>query len=178
MNRSTMDPLKIYDYLILTRKRVFDWVRPLSAEQYSRKFPTWSRTLGETLTHVMICEWMYIERMQQREVPPYDEWPIQDEKPPSFAVLESTWTEQGARIREALGAVRDWSTELNYRVTRDDGRRLMITASPADIFTTLVLHEVHHRAQAMNMLRILGIAVDDIDFNAMTYKRRDLLPGE
>jgi uncharacterized damage-inducible protein DinB len=110
--------------------------------------------------------------MQERDLPPYEQWPIQDEKPPPFSVLEPTWIEQANQTRIALGAVRDWSAELEYRVTRDD-REMIVTASPGDIFTQLALHEVHHRAQAMNMLRRLGAAVEDIDFNALMYRRRD-----
>jgi uncharacterized damage-inducible protein DinB len=36
-----------------------------------------------------------------------------------------------------------------------------------------VLHEVHHRAQAMNILRQLGVKLADIDYNAMMYTRRE-----
>ena len=35
------------------------------------------------------------------------------------------------------------------------------------------LHEVHHRAQVMNMLTRLGVGVGDIDFNLLMYQRRD-----
>jgi uncharacterized damage-inducible protein DinB len=51
---------------------------------------------------------------------------------------------------------------------------MIVTASAADQFTQLVLHEVHHRAQAMNMLCHLGVAVatEDIDFNALMFARR------
>jgi uncharacterized damage-inducible protein DinB len=120
----------------------------------------------------MSSEWYYVERMQQHPVPPHDQWPIQDEKPPPFAALESAWTQQAVRTRAALNEVRDWNTELEYPITTDDGHPQIITASPADIFTQLILHEVHHRAQAMNMLRQLGVRAEDLDFNALMYKRR------
>lgn len=167
-----MEPFKKYDYLTRARQRVFDWARPLNAEQYTRAFPMGRGSLGGTLTHIMISEWYYVERMEGRSVPPYEQWPIQDEKPPPFTVLEAAWIEQAARTRAALCGVRDWSAELEYEVTEDDGRRVIVTASAADIVTQLVLHEVHHRAQAMNMLRHLGTTIDDIDFNALMYKRR------
>jgi uncharacterized damage-inducible protein DinB len=167
-----MDPLRTYDYLALARRRVFDRVRHLSAEQYAREFPIGRGTLGRTLTHIMISEWYYVERMQRRDVPEYAQWPIRDENPPPFTELDAAWNEQAVRTRAALGAVRDWTTALEYRVTDDDGRRLIVTASPADIFTQLALHEVHHRAQAMSMLRHLGLPVSDIDFNALMYRRR------
>lgn len=170
-----LEPVRIYDYLALARRRVFDWVRPLSAEQYGREFAMGRGGLGRTLTHILISEWYYVQRMLGRDVPPYERWPMQDEKPPPFAELEKAWVEQAAATRAALGAVRDWGAGIEYRITNDDGRPELITASAADIFTQLALHEVHHRAQVMNMLRQLGVAgvgAVDIDFNAMMYTRR------
>lgn len=165
-----MDPLKIYDYLTKARGRLFDWIRPLTPEQYAQSFPIGFGTLGRTLTHVMISEWSYMERIQGRAVPPYDEWPIKDEEPPPFPALEAKWTAQAGRTRGALAAVSDWETPLEYEVTWFEEPTVVI-ASRADI-SQLAFHEVHHRAQAMNILRQLGVAVDDIDFNALMYGRR------
>lgn len=168
-----VDPLRTYDYLALARGRVFDKVRPLDAEQYTRQFPIGLGSLARTLTHTMICEAMYMQRIQELPVPRYDQWPIQDERPPAFAELEAAWTKEAAETRAALGRVRDWKSDLEYPYERDDGTKIIITASRGDIFTQLVLHEVHHRAQAMNMLRQLGATLEDIDYNALMYKRRE-----
>ncbi len=170
-----MEPLKIYDYLERARQRIFDRVRPLSAEQYAREFPIGHGTLGRTLTHIMISEWYYVQRICGCDVPPDDQWPIQQENPPPLATLEAAWTEQADHTRAALSAVRDWTADLEYRVTTDDDRAEIVTASAADLFTQLVLHEVHHRAQVMNMLRHLGVAAEDVDFNTF-YKRRQASP--
>jgi uncharacterized damage-inducible protein DinB len=169
-----LDRLKTYNYLTLARRRIFDWTRPLSPESYRRSFPIGLGSLARTLTHVMSSEWYYVERMLANDVAPHEHWPIRDEDPPEFAVLESAWSEQAARTVAAIGSIRDWTTELEYRVTLD-GVPTIIGASPSDIFTQLVLHEVHHRAQAMNMLRQLGIPAEDIDYNTMTYRRRPAL---
>ncbi len=170
-----MQPLKIYDYLTRARSRIFEKVRPLSADQYARDFPIGHGTLGRIMTHIMVSEWYYVQRIQGRVVPPYEQWPIRWESPPPFGSLEATWMGQADDTRAALGAVRDWSEDLEYRVTQDDGRHMIVTTSAGDIFTQLALHEVHHRAQAMNMLRQSGIPVEDIDFNLLTFKRREAL---
>ncbi len=170
-----MEPLKIYDYLTLARERVLERVRPLSAEQYAQEFPIGLQTLGRILTHIMISEWYYVQRIGGCDVPPDDQWPIQQENPPPFATLEATWIEQAGHTRAALSAVRDWSAELEYRVITDDDRPEIVTASAADIFTQLILHEVHHRAQVMNELRHLGVAIEDLDFNTL-FKRRAASP--
>jgi uncharacterized damage-inducible protein DinB len=166
-----MEPLKIYDYLTRARQTLFNAVRPLSADLYVRNFEIGPGTFGRTLTHIMISEWYYIERMMQRDVPPYDQWPIQDEHPPPFDVLERTWNEQAAHTRAALASVRHWLDVFEYRVTDDAGIVQIVTASPSDLFTQLVMHEVHHRAQVLNMLRQLGMPVVDVDFNSEFPRR-------
>lgn len=168
-----MHPLRTYDYLIRARQRVFDWVRPVSASGYARVFPIGLGSLARTLTHTMTSEWYYIQRMFEREVPPDDQWPIREDAPPPFAMLESAWGEQAVSTRAALEGVRDWDAPIEYRVTTDDGRPVIVTCMAAGLFTQLVLHEVHHRAQALNMLRHLGVAIEgDLDFNAMMFERR------
>jgi uncharacterized damage-inducible protein DinB len=167
-----MQPLKTYDYLMLARQRVFDWIRPLSAEQYAREFPFAHRTLAATLTHILSSEWYYVQRIAGRSVPPYEEWAYRPEKPLPFAELEAAWTKEAGLTRAALAGIADWTTDLEYHVTGDDGRPAVVNASPSDIFTQLALHEVHHRAQALVMLRQLGTTIDDLDYNALMYRRR------
>lgn len=166
-----MDPLRTYDYLTRARQRIFDWVRPLSAEQYGREFPFAHGTLGRTLTHILMSEWYYVQRIEGRAIPPYEEWRFRQESPPPFATLEAAWSEEAGRTRAALCAVRDWTTDIEYRVDGEAGP-LIVTTSRTDIFVQLALHEVHHRAQAMAMLRQLDVAVEDLDFNTMMYRRR------
>ena len=172
-----MEPLKIHDYLIKTRRRVLDWMRPLSAEQYGRELRPGSRSIQRTMTHTLSSEWYYVQRIERRDVPPYEEWSIREEEAPAFAALEAAWSKQDVETRVALNAVRDWNTPFEYRVIDDEGKQKIVTASAGDLFTQLVLHEVHHRAQAMSMLRELGVALDDIDFNTTMYPRRDASPN-
>lgn len=171
-----MDPLKIYDYLTKARERVFDAVRSLSPEQYHREFSIGMKTLGTTLTHMMIVEWSYMQRIQGRTLPPYETWPIQDEKPPTFAMIEKTWREQTPQTRLALGAVGDWEKEFKYTSTSRENKKTLITVSVSDVFTQMVLHEVHHRAQVMAMLRESGGGnpLENLDFGYLMYNRREL----
>lgn len=167
-----MEPTRIYDYLLASRERLFDAVRRAGPDGFGRPFPFGLRTLGVTLTHMMNAEWYYLERIEGREVPPYESWPVQDERPPALDELERRWRGQGDRVRAVLGGVRDWSRRVAWIGFPDDqGRRFRIAASVGDLVTQLVLHEVHHRAQAMVMLRELGSPLEDVDFNATMFER-------
>ncbi|MCC7388150.1 MAG: DinB family protein [Phycisphaerales bacterium] len=168
-----MHPATLYSYLTRSRARVFDWVRPLSPEDYARGFPIGPGSLAAVLTHIYISEWYYIRRMLGREVPASADWPIRDDDPPPFARLEAAWAVQASETADAIGAVPDWDAQISYTVTDDAGKRKRVTTTPTDIFSQLVLHEVHHRAQALNILRRLGVKTEDIDYNLMTYTITD-----
>ena len=168
-----MQPLKIFDYLVLARQRVLEKVRGLSAEQYAQPTGIGHGSLDRTLTHILASEWYYVQRLLRRDVPPYEQWAIRWEEPPALADLEAAWAKQADETRAAIDSVRDWLEPIAYRVTTDDGRRVIVTASAFDIVTQLALHEVHHRAQVMNMLTRLGAGVGDIDYNLLMYQRRE-----
>lgn len=180
-----MNPVRIYDYLVKARDKVFDAVRPLAPEHWLRDFPIGLRTLGSTLTHVMIVEWSYVQRMQNIPLPPYDQWPIQDEKPPAFDVIERTWREQATQTRRVVESLYSdpdgrggWMREFEYISQSREGRRTAIIVSPADLFTQLLVHEVHHRSQVMAMVRMSGAAggqpLENLDFGYFMFSRRFL----
>jgi uncharacterized damage-inducible protein DinB len=200
-----VDPLKIYDYLTKARHRVLDAVGALTPQQYQHEFIFGLKTIGATLTHIMVSEWYYIERLEERTVPPYDQWPIKYESPPAFDVIEATWREQAKRVRAVIAAHceavipaqagiqrestgvldarlrghdeetnRSWNRKITWLSFPDDTRgnkRFHITATAGDMFTQLALHEVHHRAQIMAMLREMGKPLEDLDYNALMYER-------
>lgn len=167
-----MDPIKIYDYLTRARAKWLGWIRPLTAEQYARDFRIGPGSIRAILTHVLISEWYFVRRMRRFEVPPYGEWPYQDEKPLDFPDLERAWGRQADETRAALGEVGDWDAEMDYPMTVDDRPPEIMTVSRGDIFSQLCLHEVHHRAQVLHILKQLGVKLEDIDYNVMMYKRR------
>jgi uncharacterized damage-inducible protein DinB len=167
-------PHRIYDYLLLARQRILNKVRSLSSEQLLQPFPIGLGTLAATLAHIVSSEWYYVQRMRRLEVPPYEQWAIRHEQPPPFAALEIAWAQQAADTRAAIDAVRDWQEPIEYRVTDDAGRRMIVTTCAADLFTQLAFHEIHHRAQAMNILTRFGAGVgEDLDFNTLMYQRRE-----
>lgn len=164
--------LRTYDYLERSRGMALNWTRQLGEAAYHQPFDIGAGSLGNILTHIMISEWYYVQRMQRADVPPYEEWNIRYEDPPPLAELEARWTEQANDTRSTLGAVTDWFSSFDYQVTDDTGARLIVTTSVADLFTQLALHESYHRAQVVNILRRLGVSLEETDFNALMWPRR------
>jgi uncharacterized damage-inducible protein DinB len=168
-----MNPVRTYEYLCLSRAKVLDAVRALSAEQYERKVALALGSVASTVTHIMISEGFYVLRLTERPVPPYDQWPIKYEQPPAFAVIDEHWARQAQETARVISGERDWTRPISYVTLPDDqGRRSRINIRAEDLLAQLVLHEVHHRAQLMSMLRLVGgPVVEDIDYNALMYER-------
>lgn len=169
MHPTTDHALRTYGYLTTARERLFTQARTLTPSQHAEVFAIGLGSLLRTFAHILGAEWYYIERLVGAELPPMDQWPIDDEKPPALPVIESLWHEQARRTRAALEAIDDWQAEVRYDVTLgDDPRRVIATRT--DVVTQLVLHEMHHRAQAMNILRHLGVEAEELDYNSMMYR--------
>jgi uncharacterized damage-inducible protein DinB len=170
-----MNAVRIYDVLTQARHKLFDWMRPLCQEQYTREFPFGRRTLRATMIELARVELYLSMRLREERLPAWEDWPITEERLPMFSDLETAWTAQAPKTRGTLAAITDWSRSVTARVTLPD-KHLVLTATKADIATQLLLHEVHHRAQAMAMLRQLGLGAQDLDYIGFVQKREEQVP--
>lgn len=176
-----MEFAHVYDVLTQARQRLFDWVRPLSQEQYTQRFPFGLGTLRATMVEIAKVELFYTMRLREEPLPPPvtplpETFPISETRQPTFADLEKAWTEQAKRTRAILAGINDWTRTLPRRWEEGD-KVIVATASKADIATQMLMHEVHHRAQAMAMLRQLGVSAQDLDYISFAA-RREVYPKD
>lgn len=176
-----MDFVRVYDAHSQAREKLFDWIRPISQEQYEQSFPFGLHTLQTTMVELAGTElWLAMRIRGDRFPEPFswDEWPIREATCPTFADLEAAWRAQMPRTRATLAAIADPTRVVETRLT---GRRqtVVYTATQGDLAAQLLLHEVHHRAQAMAMLRQFAIAAQDLDFIdfVQQVRREDREPG-
>ena len=169
-----MNFVRTYDYLAQSPGKLFDWIRPLRQDQYTQEFPFGMRTLRATMIEMAGVEWLYVRRVSdpKQALPPREDWPISEQRQPTFKELESAWMEQAARTRDAIAKVRDWDAPVEY-TTAQSGKRIVVSTTKADIATQLCMHEVHHRAQAMAMLRQLGVPAENLDYSILMFRRRE-----
>jgi len=165
--------LKNDQYLRAARALLFDAVRPLTPDQYNQPFPIGPGSIRAILHHCLLSEWYYTARLEQKPLPPYEQWPLKDESPLDFPTLETTWASQAERTTDALSAVQNWHDTLSYTVHNDDGHSISVTCTASDLATQRVLHETYHRAQIANILKHTGITTPDLDYNAIMYTRSD-----
>ncbi len=169
-------PTEIYEYLVTARQKLFDWVRPLTLDEYTREFPFGKKTIRDTLVEIPRSEWSYGTRLIGESVPPPDQHPFMKFYKMEFAPLEPAWRELTDRTRRILREERDWNRTVEWRpparVVSD--RPVLMRTTAGGLATQVILHEVHHRAQVMAMLRQLGISAENLDYSILMSKRIEL----
>ncbi len=177
-----LDYIHVYDVHTQAREKLFDWMRPLTQEQYLHEFPFAHRTLRATMIELAMTELWLAMRLREDPMPRPFRWgslPINEESQDTFPKLETAWRAQAPQTRATLANL----TDLDRMVeTVHYGKRRMVTfrATRRDIAMQILLHEVHHRAQAMTMLRHLGVPAQDLDFifSVQDIKEMPLPPVE
>ncbi len=167
-----MDFVRVHDALTQARSKLFDWIRPLSQEQYTQQFPFGLKTLRGTMVEIAAVEWLYTTRLRGGTIPDQKEWPITEERQPTFRELEAAWNEQTPTVRATLAGITDWEKEIERRVT-DGGKTRVITVTRGEAAMQMLMHEVHHRAQAMAMLRQLGVEAQNLDYISFVRRVRE-----
>jgi len=163
-------PIAFYEYLATARKKLLDWVRPLTMEQYTTEFPFGRKTVRATLVEIPLAEWSYGTRIAGETMPTsIERHPFNRFFSTDFAALESAWEELAARTRRILREERDWNRALEWRTTTTPPMHVRTTSGGVAI--QMMAHEVHHRAQVMAMLRQLGIAAQNLDYSILMFQR-------
>lgn len=163
-------PAEYYDYLIEARQRLFDRVRDLSQAQYTRRFGFGHGSIRATLVHVADTEWWYTSMLEG--VPaPEERSPFRPFSRTGFRPLEVTWGEMVERTRAVLRAQTAWRRPVEDRWTTKRWMRGVRTTAEG-VAIQLLFHEVHHRAQVMTMLRLVGAPIQGVDYSLMRWEWR------
>lgn len=160
MSGPRLDPLAQYAYLVAAREPIFDRLRGLTPEQYRQPFPFGLGTLRRTVHHLAGAEWFLIGQIAGGAA---GEYPFGADAVPDAETLERRWRALEPQTRRVLETVDDWARPIEYVVTLPNRRRYRIRSTVFWVFVQFCYHEVHHRAQAMAMLRQLGASVETID---------------
>lgn len=172
-----MQPARIYDYLSRAREGVLDAARALTDDQYRAPHPIGVGSLAQTLHHIMAAEWCYTQRLAGTTEPLGPLPPNRDPESTAESALAlddlvANWAEVAEQTRGAIRTAESdpdsWNRPRTFRTTWDSAP-LEYQASCADFFTQLIIHETHHRAQAIHILRLNGAAIPQIDFSALMF---------
>lgn len=168
-----MHPQQMYEYLARARARLFDWIRPLAPEEYSREFPYGLKTIPATLLHAAGAEWVYGHRLRGQPVTIADS-PFTAERLPSFAALEAAWADLAITTRAVLNQITAWDEPVEYRMLPQapGAPAIRVRTTAGGLAAQLLVHEVHHRSQVISMLRQLGVPAQNLDYSFLMFDRQ------
>ncbi len=168
--RAGLNPVHLYSYLVKAREKLRDWVRPLTLEQYTQEFPFGLKTLRDTLVEIPQAEWTYVQRLRgATDIPSWEDRPFARFYKTDFAPLDAALRAQVEATTETLREISDWARPIEYGYI-DEGEQVRIRTTTGGIAAQLLFHEIHHRAQAMAMLRHLGVPAQDLDYSFLMYE--------
>ncbi len=139
--------------------------RPLSTEQFHQRIDIGLGSLHDTLRHVIGAMIRWSDRISQREVRPSIE-----KNPQPLSVDDMMrLLEQGDR--ELRAAAKDAEAGLDQTITvQFTPEYPVMRFTRATALVHVCTHGVHHRAQALNMLRRLGVNdLPGLDALALEY---------
>ena len=144
-------------------RQLLSCCRGMPEEEFHRDFEIGLGNLHATLSHVITAMGRWSDRVSGR---PPRELP---EGPWSVEELESMLCDLDGQLREAvLGIVErgELGEIMEFRLVRggrDGGEDDVFHFTKCSAVVHILSHGVHHRAQALNMLRHLGREVPDLD---------------
>jgi len=121
-------------------------------------------SLRNTLKHIHDGESVWLARWQGRAETP---WPSYDERPDMRSLADrfsQTAVDRDAFLKTLTPA------DLERPVTYRDSKGSLFTATLGDMILQGINHSVHHRAQAVNIIRRLGGGLVELDYMVFVRK--------
>jgi len=138
-----------------------DRCRALSPQQFARRFEIGPGTLQRTLLHIVGAMRRWADRIGDRAVRPSVEDEVNAPTPDEIiAILDET----AADLAAVVGCVVDEDRLDEIMEHRIRGRDEPFRFTRGTAIIHVLTHGVHHRAQALNILRRLGVEdLPDLD---------------
>jgi uncharacterized damage-inducible protein DinB len=151
----------LYDYNAWADHRALEACAALNEEQFTRDLGSSYRSVRDTLVHIMLVEWLWLERWHGRSPTSY----AANAEFPNHESVRARWSEIE---RDLLDYVASLTSEEVQRVVHHKTTAGVLQAQPLwQMLQHLVNHGTYHRGQVATMLRQLGakpIATDLIFF--------------
>jgi uncharacterized damage-inducible protein DinB len=130
----------------------------LNDEKLDQSFDMGRGSLRKTLLHLWAGESVWLARwMGKTETP----WPDEEAKaniPNIDERFKGVYSDRDAFLKTVGDA--DLERVIPYR----DSKGTLYKASLGDMIMQGIVHSIHHRAQAVNMLRRLGATAPEVDY--------------
>lgn len=143
----TSNPIEILlEHYRWATQNIIDVCKTLPPEQFHQRFDMGPGSLHDTVTHIITAMRVWEDVLSTREVRPRLEGTTR-----TVAQLQALFDESASAF--AAVARKHPLDEIVVR-ERDDHKWVF---SRAGVITHVATHGMHHRAQCINMLRLLGV---------------------
>ncbi len=149
---------ELFDYNYWARDRQLAACAALSTEQLLRPMGGSFGSLRDTLAHLVMAEWVWLERWQGRSprtAPSPEEFP-------SLEAIDERWRTVERGVRGYLAGLRE--EELARPLTYVNLKGETWTYPLWRTLVHVVNHQTYHRGQVTTLLRQLGAVAAPVDF--------------
>lgn len=166
---------RLLGYNVWATRLLIEHCRELTPEQYIQKFDIGPGSLHVTLTHCVAVMLFYADQIAGKPMKSYRD--LEQRAATPEALLDHLVTAARNLARAATKVRDDRRLDQVMTLTTRDGRSWSFTRGTC--IAHVLTHGVHHRAQALNMLRRLGIAnLPDLDAVDWELKGGDKIAAE
>lgn len=130
----------------------------LGDEPLDRPFDMGRGSLRLTLMHIHAGEYVWLQRWGGKTETP---WPDEEEHL-SVVTLAESFGQMYARRDGFLKGLSN--ADLARPIVYRDSKGSLFTATLGNMMLQMCVHSMHHRSQAVNMLRRLGAAPPELDY--------------
>jgi uncharacterized damage-inducible protein DinB len=158
---NTEDFRLLYEYNTWANHRTLDACAPLTGEQFTRDLHSSFPSVRDTLVHLFLVEWIWLERWHGRAptaLPSAADYP-------DLASVRRRWQEIERDLTDYVASLQPEgiSRVIHHKTMKGDPQ----SAPHWQMLQHLVNHQTYHRGQITTMLRQLGakaISTDMIFF--------------
>lgn len=147
----------LYDYNTWANHRVLDASAALSDEQFTRDLHSSFPSVRDTLVHLFLVEWIWLERWYGRSP---STWTPSSEFP-NLHTVRGRWEQIERDLANYIAGLKpdDLSRIIHHKTTKGEPQ----SAPHWQMLQHLVNHQTYHRGQVATMLRQLGAQATSTD---------------
>jgi uncharacterized damage-inducible protein DinB len=144
------DVRNLYDYNTWANHRVLDSCAGLTDEQFTRNLGSSFPSVRDTLVHLFLVEWIWLERWEGRSP---TSWTPACEFP-NLEAVRKRWAEIERGLNNYISGMKaeDLARVIHHTTTKGEPQ----AAPHWQMLQHVVNHQTYHRGQVTTMLRQLG----------------------
>lgn len=154
--------LELYEFNYWARDRQFPACAALTSEQFLRPMGNSFSSVRDTLAHLLMVEWIWLERWEGRSPVRKDLEAFAAEKFPTLQSIRDAWGPVEKGVRDFLRACSEERLSQPLSYTNFQGE--VWTYPLWRILYHVVNHQTYHRGQIATLLRQLGATPLQTDY--------------